>query len=45
MKKILISLSLTAILMLANNHEKGVEAIEKGDYKTALNIFQSLAFK
>ena len=45
MKKLIVSLGLALTLSFGATFNEGVEAFEKGDYKTALIIFEDLASK
>ena len=45
MKKLIVSLGLALTLSFGATLDEGVEAFEKGDYKTALIIFEDLASK
>ena len=45
MKKLIVSLGLALTLSFGATVDEGVEAFEKGDYKTALIIFEDLAAK
>ena len=43
MKKLIVSLGLALTLSFGATFNEGVEAFEKGDYKTALSIFEDLS--
>ena len=43
MKKLIVSLGLALTLSFGATFNEGVEAFEKGDYKTALQIFEALS--
>ena len=45
MKKLIVSLGLTLTLSFGATLDEGEEAYKKGDYKTALIIFEDLASK
>ena len=45
MKKLIVSLGLILTLSFGATLDEGVEAFEKGDYKTALQIFEELSYK
>ena len=45
MKKLIVSLGLILTLSFGATFDEGVEAANKGDYKTALIIFEDLAAK
>ncbi|WP_323660234.1 tetratricopeptide repeat protein [Aliarcobacter butzleri] len=45
MKKLIVSLGLALTLSFGATFDEGVEAFEKGDYKTALQIFEELSYK
>ena len=45
MKKLIVSLGLALTLSFGTTYNEGVEAANKGDYKTALIIFEDLASK
>ena len=45
MKKLIVSLGLALTLSFGATFNEGVEAFEKGDYKTALQIFEELSYK
>ena len=45
MKKLIVSLGLALTLSFGTTLDEGVEAFEKGDYKTALTVFEELALK
>ena len=45
MKKLIVSLGLALTLSFGATLDEGVEAFKKGDYKTALIIFEDLASK
>ena len=45
MKKLIVSLGLALTLSFGSTFDEGVEAANKGDYKTALTVFEELASK
>ena len=45
MKKLIVSLGLALTLSFGATLDEGAKAFEKGDYKTALQIFEELSYK
>ena len=45
MKKLIVSLGLILTLSFGATLDEGLKAVNKGDYKTALQIFEELSYK